>query len=58
MCTTCGYMIPTAQSAHGVTDGLGPHPKTQRSGFWRKFFGLDEPPEEHKEPGQEEPALG
>jgi len=58
MCSTCGYVMPGPETTRAVTDALGPHPKTQRSGFWRKFLGMEEPADEHNEPGHEEPALG
>lgn len=58
MCTTCGFVIPSPETTRAVTDTLGPQPKTQRSGFWRKFLGLEQPDDDHKEPGAEEPALG
>ena len=58
MCTTCGFGLAAPPSKLSVNDQLGVSPKSQKGGFWQKFFGLEVPSEEQQEPAQEEPALG
>jgi len=57
MCTTCGFVLTVPAGQRAVNDQLGANPKVQKGGFWQKFFGLEAPSDDHKEPGQEEPAL-
>lgn len=58
VCNTCGFDLAELRAKAAVNDELGSKTKVQKAGFWHKFFGIQPPPEEQKDPGHEEPALG
>lgn len=59
LCSTCGYNLSTANNARGVNEELGQGAKAKRGdNFWAKFFGLEPPDDDRKDPTKEEPALG
>lgn len=54
ICSTCGYVIPSASSTRGVTQESKDQPaKTSKTAFWSKFLGLGTP----EKPSESQEAL-